>query len=131
MNKFSKIVLLLFVAFTVAWASNNYITGFLKVTRHGIFGDSLRVGKTSIFNGIIDYKGTYCDTNSFVTTAIVDTVVISGLLTSDKVFIGARSQTALADSSGVIYATTKADTMFVAREAGTASGLKYHYLILR
>lgn len=96
-----------------------------------IIDDSLRVGSKSTFNGVIDYVATFCDTNAFTTTATLDTVVISGVLGTDKVFITVRSQAAVADSSGVVYATVKTDTLFVARESGTASALKYQYLIIR
>jgi hypothetical protein len=97
--------------------------------KYAIIDDSLRTAKLTA-NGIFDYI--YADTNAFTTTGKLDTVVISGLLYSDKVFGGFRSMTAPVDSSNIVFFPgANGDTLFVTRTSGILSGAKYQYMIIR
>lgn len=68
--------------------------------------------------------------NTFTTTAAADTVVISGLLATDMVFVTGEYVGGV-DQQDVLQAEIKADTLIVHRLANGESAGAYNYLIVR
>lgn len=72
--------------------------------------------------GASDWRGS----NTFTTTAIADTVVISGALATDY-YIVMQTGTGSVDAQDVLMVEAKEDTLIVHRLASGASGLAYDW----
>jgi hypothetical protein len=98
-----------------------------------IIRDSLRVRNgftlgAGYFKGNASMRGT----DAFTTTATLDTVVLTGLLSTDVCFVCTKRQAAPGTAEFLsCFPGANGDTLFVARNTGTTSALAYTYLILR
>lgn len=86
-------------------------------------------GRTTL-SGALTGNAAIRGTNVFTTTAEVDTVVISGLLATDFVFVTCEYLGGV-DQQDVLQAEIKADTLIVHRLAAGESAGVYNYLIIR
>jgi hypothetical protein len=85
---------------------------------------------TPTLTGIVTGSSSLRGSNAFTTTAAVDTVLITGLLATDFVFVTGEYKAGV-DQQDVLQAEIKADTLIVHRLAAGESGALYNYLIVR
>lgn len=82
------------------------------------------------FNLLYLTDGVSIGTNVFTTTAVADTVIISGATTSDVYFISPK-YTAGVDQQDILQWRAKTDTLIVTRMADGESALEYGWLRIK